>query len=417
MDVLLRGAIPLTIADATAKGTNIIVALLIARFYGPTIYGQFATASAVCGLFLIATAIGFEQELTRRGGIDKATIPQGLRLTFVSIGIMAFLAYAFLIVFFAFGTYSYDIVYLGLFLGVTLIATRFHLPFRHLCLLLDKSHLTAIIQSCATVVIFIISICLIYFRLNIIFLILAQLVVALCFIGVWLKWTPKMYLVGKINRDDLKLFFKNAIPFAFSNVIWIAYFNFDTFMLSLMRTEAEVGVYAGVYRIIGVNYILGYALANAFTPKLYEFYNSNKQQFLRTGRQLFGVVFVIGLLIGSGLYIFSFFLIPFILGQSYLSGIEIAQVLSIAIVFRLLNFGLCEILTTSNRQMLRVRLEVLMLLTYFVLNLFLITHYDAIGSATATVMSEVSLLVGCLFFCYHEKLLSILRVPEVNPSD
>ncbi|MBC8179846.1 oligosaccharide flippase family protein, partial [candidate division KSB1 bacterium] len=402
-EVLLQGALPLSIADFASKGANVLVALLIARYFGPKIYGQYATAASVCGLFLMATGIGFEQELTRRGGINKEAISQSLILNFVAIGIMSLFAYMALVIFFSFGTYPQETIYLGILMGVALIASRFHLPFRHLCLLLNKSRITAIIQSIATVSVLLLSVCVIYFHLNIIFIIISQLLVAVCFIVVWLRWTPQEYLHGKIKKNDLKIFFKNSLPFAFSNIIWITYFNFDTFMLSLLRTEAEVGIYAGIYRIIGVNYILGYAITNAFTPKLFKVYHSSSFLFAKIGRQLVTIVFITGAILASILYFFSYIIIPFIVGESYLGGIIVSQVLSIAILFRLLNFGLCEILTTSNRQNLRVRLEAAMLFINIILNFILIPLYGGLGAATATVFAEVFLLIGCLFICYRAK--------------
>ena len=71
VEIIFKGALPLSIADFASKGASVLVTLLIARYYGPKIYGQYAIAAAICGLFLMITGIGFEQELTRRGGLNS----------------------------------------------------------------------------------------------------------------------------------------------------------------------------------------------------------------------------------------------------------------------------------------------------------------------------------------------------------
>jgi O-antigen/teichoic acid export membrane protein len=232
------------------------------------------------------------------------------------------------------------------------------------------------------------------------------LLIALSFIAVWIKWTPNKYLRAKIEKKDIKKFFIKSIPFAFSNIIWIAYFNFDTFMLSLMRSEEEVGTYAAVYRIIGVNYILGYAIVNTFTPKLFRFFNLNRFMFAKIVHKLLSVVITIGIMLSCLLFLFSSFLVPFIVGDSYRNGIIVAQILSIAILFRFINFGLCEVLTTSNQQKYRVQLETVMLLINIIVNYNLIPLLGGEGAAISTVFAEIALLIGCLLICRNKKLLN-----------
>lgn len=400
--IILKSAVSLFVADAATKGANVIIALLIARYLGPLLFGKYAIASSVCGLFMMITGIGFEQEFTRRGGIDKTAIPQSLMLNHVAIAITSIMAYLGMFIFFSFGIYSKDVVIVGLLLGAALVVMRFHLPFRHLCLLLNKSNITAAIQSVSTALIVVLTLVIIYFKGSLNLIVSSQFVVATGIIVLWIWWVPKKYLSFYPDAGAIIAFFKKSIPFAISNILWIAYFNFDTFMLSLMRTEGEVGIYAGVYRIIGINYIIGYAIANSFTPRLFKKFATGNPEYYKESQRLTRTLSLVGAVLCFGLYYFADILIPGIVGKEYTAGVRIAEILSLAVFFRMVNFGLCEILTTSNRQKIRIYLEMFMLLVNIILNYILIPQYGGMGAAIATVIAEAVLFLGA-FICFRMK--------------
>jgi O-antigen/teichoic acid export membrane protein len=221
----------------------------------------------------------------------------------------------------------------------------------------------------------------------------------------WFWWTPKIYLAIRTGWSSVADFFRNSAMFGFSNMIWVAYFNFDIFLMSLLRPGTEVGIYAGVYRIIAINYVLGMAVANSFTPSLFEKFASNRQDYGRVSRNLMVTMSLIGLLLCLILYTYSEWLVSMIIGELYKEGVVIARILSLAVALRLINFGLCEVLTTGNRQRARVAVETVMLLSNVVINGFLIPLYGGIGAAIATVGSEIILFLGVLYACAKSGLI------------
>ena len=406
-DVLYKGALPLSIADAGAKGAAGVIALLIARYFGPLQFGQYATALSVCGMFMMITGIGFEQEFTRRGSIEKNDIPAYLSLNLLSLGITSAVAYLSIIVFLPLSGYSRDIVIIGLLVGVTLIALNIHLPFRHLCILLNKSHVTATIQTIATLTVLGLTVFVIYTKGSLVFIVASQLLVAVGVAMTWFWWTPKEYFAIRTSGRSVVDFFRNSALFGFSNIIWVAYFNFDIFLMSLLRPDTEVGIYAGVYRIIAINYVLGMAVANSFTPILFGKFASSRQEFGRVSRNLVATMCLIGISMSLILYYYSGWLVAMIIGDLYKEGAVIARILSLAVTLRLVNFGLCEILTTGNRQKTRVLVEMVMLLFNVGLNGFLIPLYGGVGAAMATVGAEIVLIIAATLACRNYGLLRL----------
>jgi O-antigen/teichoic acid export membrane protein len=187
----------------------------------------------------------------------------------------------------------------------------------------------------------------------------------------------------------------------------VAYFNFDIFLMSLLRPDTEVGIYAGVYRIIAINYVLGMAVANSFTPILFGKFASSRQEFGRVSRNLVATMCLIGISMSLILYYYSGWLVAMIIGDLYKEGAVIARILSLAVTLRLVNFGLCEILTTGNRQKSRVFVEMVMLLFNVGLNGFLIPLYGGVGAAMATVGAEIVLIIAATLACRNYGLLRL----------
>jgi O-antigen/teichoic acid export membrane protein len=256
----------------------------------------------------------------------------------------------------------------------------------------------------------------IYLKGSLILIVVSQLLVAIGVALAWFSWTPKKYFAIRTSGRSVIDFFRNSALFGFSNMIWVAYFNFDIFLMSLLRPGTEVGIYAGVYRIIAINYVLGMAVANSFTPILFGKFASNRQEFGRVSRNLVATMSLIGLLLSLLLYSYSGRLVSMIIGELYKEGAVIARILSLAVTLRLVNFGLCEILTTGNRQRVRVSVEMAMLLSNVVLNGILIPLYGGIGAAIATVGSEITLLIAAALACRSYGLLWFSTSRSAHPS-
>ncbi len=397
----------MVIADFATKGAMGVIAILIARFLGPQLYGQYTTATAVCSIFLMLTGLGFEQEFTRRGSVDNNQVNSGLSLCFFSIALSSLVAFVLLMVFLWLSPYSYEIIIITLLLWIALVINRLHYPFRYLGLVLRKPEPVALIQVTGLLLLVTVILYLLLSNSTIHSIIHAQILVSAVILIFWLMWMKieNIQFVA-LGYSDFWLFFKNSLPFAASNIIWVAYFNFDALILSLLRTEAEVGVYGAVFKIIAMSYIIGYAVSNTFTPLLFKSFHLNDQvQQSSLALRLVGAMLLISVCMSGLFFMLSPWLLNTIVGEDFSDGIVIMQILSVSIFFRLLNFAFSDLLTTSGRQMERVRLEWLLLSANIILNFALIPFYGGIGAAIATLAAEVVLLFSVFRLCVKNKII------------
>ena len=404
---LYKNAFFLAVSDMAARGANGILALLLANLFGVVVYGRYATALAMCNIIMMVTVLGFEQVLTREGAVNKDRIPENMQLLFAGVGLTCLVAYIVLTFLCIIGVFSNEVLGIALIALVALIAQRFHLPFRHLNIILNRSHQTAIVQCVCVFSLFAAVVASFYLTRSIYVVTVAQAIVYAGITALWVVVNRKYILLQKVAWRRIAEFFKQSFPFAASNIAWIVYFNFDTAMLAAMKTDAVVGVYAAIFRLYSIVYILGYALANTFTPLLFEHFAYDKHEYHKNAFVLIGSMVVLTVPFFILLNLGTENLIVFTLGRDYLVGREVARTFSYAIFFRLTNFALSEILTTSNNQWFRVKLEIILIFTNIILNIFLIPKYGGAGAAVATLIAEIVFCITAFSYCMKERIVSV----------
>jgi O-antigen/teichoic acid export membrane protein/glycosyltransferase involved in cell wall biosynthesis len=390
---IYTNAVFLTVADAATKGAGGLLALILARWLGPASYGEYAVAASICAMWMMLTVIGFDEEFTRRSGKDPSQTTNTLSMNLTAVSFMAVLAYGGMLLVARQPRFSPTIYSLVVLMGLATTISRFHVTFRNLCLVLQRSKVTAALQSISTGGLLLVSIGLLNSGAGVRAIAWAQVGAALFGLGLWVLWLRKQSISLSFQGGRLIGFFKGAMPFAASNILWVAYFNFDTFLMSLLRSVEEVGVYAGVYKLMGVAYILGYSVANTFTPLLFQRAHGDRKEFRKVSDQLLASMGALGLLVSLGLFTYSGPIVTAVIGKTYSDGILIAKILSASVMLRMLNFGLCEVLTTGGRQSARIFSEVCALATNIILNYTLISRFGGAGAAAATVGSEMMLFL------------------------
>jgi O-antigen/teichoic acid export membrane protein len=404
--VLLGRGMSLTITDASTRGATVIVSLLIARYYGPTEYGYYAVASALAGLALIPTGLGFEQELTRRASIDRARLGQAMRLVLVAILIGAAIGTSALAGVLAIGPYSGQIVlYTGL-LWIVLLFARLQLPFRHYALVLGRPEQSALVQGVGAAVIIAATVVLILAQRALWEIIVASLVIQAAIVLVWWNIVPKPHLHGEWRAPDLRRFLQASLPFGISNVIWSIYFNIDSVILALLRDAETVGIYGAAFRIVAVTFTLAYAVTSVFTPLLFSAFDRTAPEFLHHVKRMLVFLLLLGAGVGGSLFLFAGPIVELILGSAYSDAVLVMRVLSVAAMIRCVNYGLSEVLTTSRRQRMRLRLEGAMLAANVAANIALVPSLGALGAALAFVIGEVLLLGGVLWVLGRQGIIA-----------
>lgn len=390
----LGSAFFLMVADVAQKGTTAILALILARFLGPAEFGTFATATAIAALFLMITN-GFELEMVRRS--TSAPLGQSLSLTMVSAGLMIVVAALALclqqwllpnrmapamLTFLAAGGYA---------------VFRFSLPFRYVSVILGETHVSAIIQSVATVALLGGTLAVMAFKPTVEAALVVQVAAGFFTFSIWEVWRRRRGLrYAPVTTGMTRTFFRHAVSFMFANLLWAVYFNVDVVLMSWLRGTEDVGIYSAMFRLTAMTFLAGSALTGACAPALFAAASDSAAHHRRLAWGMMRSLLGVGAAVGAVLALGAVPLTVVAMGSPYLAGVPALRVLALAAFLRIVNFGLTETLTTGGRQSWRVSLEGGLVVANIGLNLLWIPRLGLMGAAWAAVASELVMTVAGL---------------------
>ncbi|MAG15601.1 hypothetical protein CMO88_00915 [Candidatus Woesearchaeota archaeon] len=215
--------------------------------------------------------------------------------------------------------------------------------------------------------------------------------------------------------DFQKKFVKSSMPFWFTGLFIAIYFRIDTVMIAFFRGSAETGLYNASYRLLDALYFVPAAVINAIFPAMSRLYVENKAVLRSLYRKFFYYLLAIALPMGVGVTLLAERLILFIYGSEF-SGSNIAlQVLIWALVAVFLSSITGHLLNAVHKQLLFTLTTAFAAALNIGLNLFFIPYWGYMGAAASTLITELVVLLGLLYFArknsYSFNIFKLLLKP------
>lgn len=203
-----------------------------------------------------------------------------------------------------------------------------------------------------------------------------------------------------IQIEIAKRLIKNSIPLALSAFFVMMNFSIDQLMLGVMTNPIEIGYYSASVKIIFLALIPSSIIYQTFFPQMTKS-NSNNDDLKNLMKNYSKVLFAIGLIISIVGFTLSREIIEITFGKNYQYSIPILQILMLNLLFGYFNRVYGNSLIAIGKQNLYLRAIIIGVLVNIVANLILIPKYLAVGSAYASVVSELLLFLVFLFI--HKK--------------
>jgi O-antigen/teichoic acid export membrane protein len=226
----------------------------------------------------------------------------------------------------------------------------------------------------------------------------------LWFIPIYKKLFAQIKL--HLNYQRWKELLIASFPLAFSAMMINIYYNLDMVMLGYMKTESDVGIYNAAYKIFMLSIIPIQLILSAFFPALSRIGLKYSNEFSDTLKN-YGLLTVgAGVIAGIILFLFSDEIIFIIFGEKFYNS---AAPLSI-LAFNTIIIGINSF--TGNPLVAWGKLKSYSIAVSFgaisnmILNLILIPIYSYNGAAIATLLSEITVLVG-LFYLFKRHIFGI----------
>ncbi len=194
-------------------------------------------------------------------------------------------------------------------------------------------------------------------------------------------------------------------PIAISIIFNVVYLRGDTLLLSIMRSQSEVGIYGAAYRVLDIVAQLAMMIMGVMLPLMaYAWSRQDTDGFKKFYQQSFDIMMMLGLPMMTGLIFLAGPIISFVAGTDFAPAGAILQILAIAVfgVYLGAVFGHAAVAINKQKQTMWIYISdaILTLAGY----LIFIPKFGLAGAAWMTVFSE--LYAGVLLFWtirYHSQ--------------
>ncbi len=200
------------------------------------------------------------------------------------------------------------------------------------------------------------------------------------------------------DHDMLRELGTAAPTFLLISVFATLYWRIDIFMLSKLRSVADVGLYSAAWRLLEFAIIAPQSLCLALYPQMASARN-DVPSLAGLGETAARYLFAVSLPLATALTVLGGSALAFLYGESFRAATATLSVLIWTVVPYCWVRYHAYILVAADRQRIDLSLNVLITGLNVVLNLFLIPAYGHFGAAVATLIS-----VGVYSICQYAYL-------------
>ncbi|PKL36495.1 hypothetical protein CVV38_01150 [Candidatus Peregrinibacteria bacterium HGW-Peregrinibacteria-1] len=213
-------------------------------------------------------------------------------------------------------------------------------------------------------------------------------------------------------RFDLSLWkqvIKKSLPYGLALILSTVYFRIDSIMISLMRGEAELGIYGVAMKMLEQIAIIPLYFMNSVLPVLTKSIKEGTQRYQSIISRSFDFLTAISLPMVVGGFVLAYPIIFIVADHNFLSrlsegfyGSDIAlQIIIFALIFQFLNVLCAFILIALDKQTKLLYINAACVLINLVSNFIVIPKYGFVGAAFTTVMSEIFIFIATFSVARH----------------
>lgn len=394
-------------------GSGLAGVAVSTRYLGPADFGQLTIAIVLVSVFGFFTDAGLytvaAREIAKRPDEERRILNNVLTMGLVAS--FAAVLVALLVTVLVYGGAGHDLVRLGVaILAVQMLASALGGTASAHLVAHQRAAPTALAAVASSVVF--VGVLLLTVELDLGF---AGLAACFALSGVVSLLLPVIALRGvrlTLARDiDLwRQMVGWAVPQAGVLVLGVIYFRLDTFLISFLSSDAEVGRYGVAYRVVEVLIVVPIYLMSTLFPEIAR----QRPHSARLNEIVQGAFSAAALAAVPLVIIFVVFaeeVVGVAGGPAYISAAPVLRYLAVAVALLFLNTVFFQALVALNRQGNLFLLLLGVLVANILLNLALIPSLGAVGAAISLVISEAAALILCLRLFREEGAVPRLRKP------
>jgi O-antigen/teichoic acid export membrane protein len=390
--LVLKNAAALSVASVLSKAISAVVAISVARYLGPETFGEYSVALAFASTFILFADFGLSNYMVQEGSRDESVLPLFLGNTLLFKVFTLLVVYALMLVLMHPASFNQSIqsmiIVFGLASGLNALDSTVYNYFQAK----QQMYYAAFYQFLSTFLIGALTILVVVEKGNVVMITVSQLVTAVL-ISLMLYAHLRRHIRLQFDFYRLIEMLKLGLPYGIAVIFLYVYFQIDMVMLALMRSPFEVGIYSAAYRLIAILLLIPGIVTSVLYPILFQLGVESKQKHQETIEKIFKVLSAVGIPGSVLLFVLANPLLTWLYKNRFPQSIPIMMLLSWFFALECLSFSLGDVLTTTNRQWTRAKIQGGAALLNIAINLYAIPRYGIYGASVATLITELYVFI------------------------
>ncbi|AFN73547.1 polysaccharide biosynthesis protein [Melioribacter roseus P3M-2] len=394
-----RNSVFSTITILSRLTVNVFIFWIIARYYGPKIFGQFTSAQVLAANFIIIADFGLDILLTTEIARNRNNALKLFRQIFSIKSIFSVTALLLMWLVMILGSFSYEtkllIFILSFYTFFSALSNYISALYKGFELLEYETK----INLAMNLVLISLVLPLVLLKINIV--IIACIFAFSRMIGFFVG----ILYSKKILQDVSFKFYFNGIQEIKSKIVVFGvflifnnlFFQLDTILLAIWKGDESVGIYQAAYKLIMLPLVIPDIIVNTLMPMLSRLNGENYTLWKKIGKMMNKVLIAVVVPISILIFVYAEQIILFIYGsENYENSIFVLRIFAFVLLIRFSIETYALLLTTSNKQKIRMYTVLIATLLNFLLNYFVIPKYGVWGAASVSLVTN--LFVGVIYY-------------------
>lgn len=414
-DPRIRNSLWMLIEKALSLFGLIFVVSAVAKYTGPTIYGEISLAASIFLVVKTIAQLGLDQIYFKYSSQYKPYnfifLSNSVKLVSLIYGSIAFLLLLFL--------YYYSTLTGFIFSFSTAIAYYFNaIDLRNFYFEgVLKSKFNVVANIIGLAIALILRYFIVIFKINYFYLSIP--IILMTFIPFLIKYYTYNFLIkidnkvqslnSKNNYKYLKYFLGVGVPLTLSILASVINSQVANYIIAILLSTKEVGYYSIAFILAGSWCIVSTTLIMSFITTVYNYNSSQVESYIKISTKIFYSIGFISMLIVLIFNFFAEYIVDFLYGKDYVESIIILKVLLWAQFFWVLSYLFSRLIVKYNGYKFLAYKTIFSLILNLISCLFLIKKYGVLGVAYAALISEVVSFLIC--FLYRRAYLVYIVFP------
>jgi len=188
-------------------------------------------------------------------------------------------------------------------------------------------------------------------------------------------------------------------PLALTIIFNLLYLKTDTLILSLVKTQAEVGIYGAAYKVVDILTMVPFMFAGVILPILTaDWASGDKERFTRVTQKSFDLMAVLAVPLVVGAQFLAGPVMIMVAGDDFASSGTVLKILMAAAGLVFISAFLSHVIVALGLQKKIIGAYLFTAITSVAGYLIFIPRYSYFGAAAVTVYSEAT--IAALMFFY-----------------